>query len=213
MELKERILKEADQLFHAYGIRSVSMDDIARKVGVSKKTIYQYYKDKDDLVSVMVHEMLSQDIRDFQLISERARDAVEEITLGAEQIKKMIRMVNPVVVFDLQKYHPNAWSIYKRFKEQYFLGALIKLMQRGVEEGYFRKEINIEVLAKMRVEQVQMGFDPTLFPFDKYNVLDVQWEFFDHFVHGIVTLKGYSKLIQYRQVYHQSEKLSQSQPL
>jgi AcrR family transcriptional regulator len=212
LELKERILQEADQLFHAYGIRSVSMDDIARKAGVSKKTIYQYYKDKDDLVSVMVHEMLSQDIRHFQHISEKAQDAIEEVILGAEQIKKMIRMVNPVVVFDLQKYHPKAWSIYKNFKEQYFLGALIRLMQRGIEEGYFRKDINVEVLAKMRVEQVQMGFDPTLFPFDKYNVMDVQWAFFDHFIHGIVTLKGYSKLIQYRQVYYQNEKLSQSLP-
>lgn len=210
MELRERILQEADQLFHAYGIRSVSMDDIARKLGISKKTIYQYYKDKDELVCVMVHEMLSHDIREFQLISERAKDAIEEMLLGAEQVKKMIRTVNPVVVFDLQKYHPQAWNIYRTFKEQHFLGALIRLLQRGVAEGYFRKEINIEVLAKMRVEQVQMGFDPTLFPFDKYNVMEVQWEFFDHFIHGIVTLKGYSKLVQYRQAYYQNEKISQS---
>lgn len=209
MELKERILQEADQLFHAYGIRSVSMDDIARKVGISKKTIYQYYADKDDLVSVMVHRMLSQDMRAFETIAAQAKDAVEEMLMGAEQVKKMIRTVNPVVVFDLQKYHPKAWSVYKKFKEEYFLGALIRLLQRGVDEGYFRKEINIEVLAKMRVEQVQLGFDPTLFPFDKYNVMEVQWTFFDHFIHGIVTLKGYSKLIQYRQIYLQNEKLTQ----
>ncbi|MCS7018548.1 MAG: TetR/AcrR family transcriptional regulator [Cytophagales bacterium] len=209
MELKERILREADQLFHAYGIRSVSMDDIARKAGVSKKTIYQYYADKDDLVSVMVHEMLSEDMRAFEAIATQAKDAIEEMLLGAEQVKKMIRTVNPVVVFDLQKYHPKAWSVYKNFKEQYFLGALIKLLHRGIEEGYFRKELNVEVLAKMRVEQVQLGFDPTLFPFDKYNVMDVQWAFFDHFIHGIVTLKGYSKLIQYRQMYYQNEKLTQ----
>jgi AcrR family transcriptional regulator len=213
LELKERILQEADQLFHVYGIRSVSMDDIARRAGVSKKTIYQYYADKDDLVSTMVHQMLSQDIRDFQTIAQIAKDAIEEVVLGSEKIKTMIRSVNPVVVFDLQKYHPKAWSIYKNFKEQYFVGSLIRLMQRGIEEGYFRKDINVEVLAKMRVEQVQMAFDPALFPFDKYNVMDVQWAFFDHFIHGIITLKGYSKLIQYRQVYYQNEKNTQPLPL
>ncbi|MDW8211027.1 MAG: TetR/AcrR family transcriptional regulator [Cytophagales bacterium] len=209
MDIRERILQEADRLFHAYGIRSVSMDDIARKAGVSKKTIYQYYQDKDDLVSVMVYQMLSQYISDFEAISQRAQDAVEEMVLGTEQFRKMLRMVNPVVLFDLQKYHPKAWNTYQTFKEEHFLGALIRLLQRGIAEGYFRKEINVEVLARMRIEQVQMGFDPTIFPPDRYNVMEVQWEFFHHFLHGIVTLQGYSKLLHYRQLYCQTEKTPQ----
>ena len=99
-----------------YGLRSVSMDDIAGNMGISKKTIYQYYADKDELVEAVIDEELqrSQTICEHDRIS--SANAVHEIFLAMEMVVELLSSMNPSLVFDMQKYHPKAFQKFRSTK-------------------------------------------------------------------------------------------------
>jgi TetR/AcrR family transcriptional regulator, cholesterol catabolism regulator len=195
-------LSQADQLFNRYGIRSVTMDDIARDLGISKKTIYQYFADKEEMVMEVTKAAFDEQRCEWEAVTNMARDAVHELMLAAEHIEKAFRSMNPNLLYDLRKYHPASWDIYVQHKDSHFYQQVVSNLRRGVAEGYYRKEIQVEVIAKLRMEQVQMGFDPKVFPPDRYALADVQLQLLDHFIHGIVTLKGYSLVVQYKKEAH-----------
>jgi AcrR family transcriptional regulator len=113
MEAKERILQKAHELFNRYGIRSVSMDEIAAQLGISKKTVYQYYADKDELVSAVFNGIMShnkeQCLKDRQIAS----NAIHEVFLAFDMVKEMFAEMNPAVLFDMEKYHPSAFDTHR----------------------------------------------------------------------------------------------------
>ena len=115
--MKERIQKKADELFNKYGIRSVTMDEIATQLGMSKKTIYQIYKEKDDLVEQLCQlEMVKHECQ-FNEIASIAKDPIHEIMLISLRMSEMMQHINPVFFLDLQKFHPNAFLLFQKFKE------------------------------------------------------------------------------------------------
>nr|WP_281349583.1 TetR/AcrR family transcriptional regulator [Fulvivirga aurantia] len=177
-------------MFHKYGIRSVSMDDIARHLTVSKKTIYQYFKDKDEIVTLTLRAHMEMEMKEYDEVFEVATNAVEELALVSKCMRKDFKDMNPSLLFDMQKYHPGAWKIWLDFKNEFIKDHVVSNLKRGIEEGYFRKDIDVEVMAIFRVEQVQLAFDDSVFPSDQFDFKKVQMQFFNHFVHGIVTEKG-----------------------
>lgn len=197
MEVKDKIIEGASFLFHKYGVRSVSMDDIARHLSMSKKTLYQYFKDKDELVTIGIQRHMEKEKAEYQEIEATAKDAIHEMTGVSQCMRKNLRDLNASLLFDLQKYHPKAWGVWLDFKDNYIKDSIVATLCRGVEQGLFRKEIDPEVMAIFRVEQVQMAFDDRIFPANKYDFKEVQMKFLDHFIHGIVNEKGRKLLTQY----------------
>ncbi|MEQ8926281.1 MAG: TetR/AcrR family transcriptional regulator [Fulvivirga sp.] len=190
MSIEEKIIEGAGELFQKYGIRSVSMDDIARHLSISKKTIYQYYKDKDEIVSLALKKHMEFEKSEYDQIFDKGSNAIEELAKVSKCMRKDFKEMNPSLLFDMQKYHPNAWSIWLNFKNEYIKNQVMENLKKGIAEGYYREDINPDVLARMRVELVQMGFNEDIFPSDLYKLSELQLLFFDHFVHGIVTEKG-----------------------
>lgn len=189
-DVKQRIIKGAAELFHKYGIRSVSMDDIARHLSVSKKTIYQYVKDKDEIVLLALKMHMEMEKQEYNEIFENSANSVEELAKVSKCMRNDFKDMNPSLLFDMQKYHPNAWKLWLDFKHEFIKNHVVDNLKKGIEDGYFRKDIDPEVLAILRVEQVQMAFDDTIFPQDRFNFSETQIQFLNHFVHGIVTEKG-----------------------
>ncbi len=198
MEIKERIIAAADALFKKYGTRSVTMDDIARELSISKKTIYLYYKDKDEIVTLGTQAHIEQEEKEFVSISESSHSAIDEISKISQCIKKIVTEMNPSLLFDLQKYHHKSWDLYLNHKTKFIKNSVVNNLTRGVKEGYYRKEIDVEVMAIHRVAQVQMAFDDKIFPRDKFNFPDVQLQFFEHFIQGILTDKGRQSYKEYQ---------------
>lgn len=196
-ELRARIIEGAGELFQRYGVRSVSMDDIARHLTMSKKTIYQFFKDKDEVVMMALKSHMEYEKQEYGQIFNSDHNAIEELQLVTKCMRKDFKDMNPALLFDLQKYHPNAWKIWLEFKNEYIKKQVESNLKKGIEEGYYRKEINPEVLARLRVEQVQLAFDENVYPSDKYNLTELQLLLFDHFVHGLVTEKGKQMLKKY----------------
>ena len=108
LDIRESILEASYGLFHKYGIRSVSMDDIARELTISKKTIYQYFKDKDDLVSTVTKKQMDMERREIEEIEKSSVDAIDELAKMSVCVRKNLKEINPSLLFDLQKYHRKA---------------------------------------------------------------------------------------------------------
>lgn len=203
MESKAKIIAKSDELFQLYGVKSVTMDEIARELGISKKTIYQYFKDKDELVCESTLYILECDRKEFDEIQAQAGNSIEELFLISKCLRRNFENLNPSILFDLKRYHPKAWDIFIDFKESFFKQTVRQTLQRGINEEYFRGEIDVEILTVLRLEQVQMSFDPRIFPRNKFDFKEVQMQFFDHFVNGILTDKGrtyYNELFQLEDV-------------
>ena len=197
METRAKIIKGAAELFTKYGVRSVTMDDIARELSISKKTIYQYFKDKDEIVLMAVQSHAENEKEDYNYIFNRSRNPIEELTLMTRCMRDDFRDMNPSLIFDLQKYHPQAWKVIEDFKNSYIKNALVRNLRDGIEQGLYRENMDPEVLAIMRLEQVQLAFDSRLFPPDKFNLADTQLQFLSHYVNGIVTEKGRELYLEY----------------
>ena len=149
-----QILEKSRQLFYSYGIRSLSMDDISRHMGISKKTLYQYVSSKDDLVEKVMDYLLNHD----KLIQcDEANEALNaiDILLHASQIvNNEIKETNPVVVFDLQKYYPEVFAKFLEQKKQRIFDRIIQNMQQGIDEGYYRPDLKIELVARLYVNNL-----------------------------------------------------------
>lgn len=188
--MRERILQETEELTFRYGIKSVAMDDIARELGISKKTIYQHFEDKDAIILAVVRSHFEKE-RCIALEKQaEAKDPIQEVVWSSEMMRQQMAEMNPTVMFDMKKYHPKAWELFAEFKNNFVQSFIKENLLRGIEEGLYRNDINIEILAKMRLELVEIGFDPQVFPTAKFNMMDIQLVFLDHFIRGVVTEKG-----------------------
>jgi AcrR family transcriptional regulator len=198
MEIRKRIQEKATELFMRYGIRSVSMDDIATQLGMSKKTIYQSFADKDELVDAVVED----DIREMQnkcgACQYNAANAVEEIFLTMEMVQEQFRNMNPMVLYDLQKFHFRSFQKFMDHKNRFLLEIIRENMNKGITEGLYRADLNIDVLSKFRLESMMIPFNMDLFPPQKYNVGDVTQVIIEHFLFGLATEEGYQLILKYQ---------------
>lgn len=197
--MREKILESVTALFLRYGVRSVSMDDIARELGISKKTIYQHFKDKDELVFQITHAALVERQKEFEEIERGASNAIEEQVMISKCIRKDISQMNPSLMFDIEKYHPRAWEVYVDHEKNVIEESVKRNLRRGIEEGYFRSDINVEIIARLRLQQVRMSFSDRVFPGAEFDFKEVQLQLFDHFVHGLLTLEGIEMQRKYLQ--------------
>ncbi|WP_436516050.1 TetR/AcrR family transcriptional regulator [Ekhidna sp. To15] len=197
MEAKEKILNSAEELFIQYGIRSVTMDDVAREASMSKKTLYQYFDNKDGLVSEVALNHFEKETKEFEEIYGQSNDSIHEILLVSQCLRKHVFRMNPSLLYDMQKYHGKAWDNYQEFKHSTIRGHIERNIERGKEEGYFREDLDAKVLSILRVEGVQLVFNTKIFPREEYDFPTVQLQILDHFVHGLLTDKGRKKYEEY----------------
>lgn len=195
---QDRILKAAQELFFSYGIRSISMDDIARHLSISKKTIYQFFSDKDQIVLKLCRVDCEFNAGMMDHIACNAKDAIDEILKSMEFMSVLFKRMNPNVIYDMQKYHHNAWKEFQKFRAEHMMGRVEKNLNNGIKQGLYRPEINTRLLAKLRIEEVEMGMNPAIFPPSEFDISKVQTELLEHFIFGILTEKGIKELINYK---------------
>lgn len=201
MEVKERIQGKALEMFMRYGIRSVSMDEIAGQLGMSKKTLYQHFVDKDQLIEAVVSDDVRRGEQDCLSSCRTAENAVEEVFILMQSVLKQIREMNPVVVYDLQKFHPRAFKHFEKHKNEFILSMVKQNMERGIREELYREEISIDILSRYRLESMFIPFNMDVFPPSKYEVASVTREIMVHFTYGIATPKGFKLIQKYLKEY------------
>jgi AcrR family transcriptional regulator len=203
MSQTERIILGGEELFLKAGIKSVTMDDIAKHLGMSKKTIYQFFKDKNELVVALVKKKLQDDEDQMSDIINQSGNVIEEMINMMKCSEEIFSRINPIVIHDLQKYHPDAWRQFQNFKSDVLMRTLEELLTKGIKQGYIRPDIDVKIIARMRVTQVELGFNTSVFPVAEFNTWRVQQQFMEHFNYGICTLKGYKILNEYKNIHEE----------
>lgn len=198
-DIKEKITRGARDLFIKYGIRSVSMDDVARHLSMSKKTLYQYFSDKDELVLMITEHQLSHDQQKYDGMAKVSENAIDELVRISVCLKQDFQKIHPGLLYDLKKYHAKAWDSWMQHKQKHIHASIVRNLRQGIEEGFFRPEIHPEILATTRQELIQLTFDENIFPADKYNLAEVNLQLFEHFVYGLLTEKGRKAYEKYKQ--------------
>ena len=194
-----RIKEKARDLFMQYGLRSVSMDDIASSLGMSKKTIYQYYADKDELIVAVITGELERNQNICEQDRKSSVNAVHEIFLAMDMVVELFSTMNPSLIYDMQKYHPKAFLKFQQYKNDYLYNTIRDNMKRGIKEGLYRQDINLDILARYRVESMMLPFNPDFQIRLKYNLARIEEEFIIHFLFGLASPKGYKLIIKYQQ--------------
>jgi TetR/AcrR family transcriptional regulator, cholesterol catabolism regulator len=198
-ETSERLKQKAHQLFMQFGLRSVSMDDIAKELGISKKTIYQFYEDKDALVDDVMASVFENDMFVCERDRKVSENAVHEIFLAIDFIVEMFKNMNPSVLFDLQKHHPTSYIRFVKHKDEYLFSIIKNNLKRGIAEDLYRADIKVDVLARFRVESMMMPFNPEFLQKTGKNLALIEEEITIHFLYGLVSPKGYKIAVKYQE--------------
>jgi AcrR family transcriptional regulator len=199
MAARERILDTALKMFRIYGVKAVTMFDIARDCGISKKTVYEHFQDKQALVDEGLQQLLTNHGDYLKTNSQEAANAIEELLGNTRYITNMARTLNPVMLHDLQKYHPDIWSNVEKFRSEGVLYSIKENLKRGMAEGLYRQNLHINIVARMRQLQLEAAFDPEQYPADQYEMQTVMDQVTTHYLLGIATTKGQDLVNQFLQ--------------
>lgn len=197
MDINTRILAFAESLFMQRGIRAVSMDEIAVGLGMSKKTLYQYFAEKDELVDAVVAAHLAGMQADARQWRDQAQDAVHEMFIAMEQIQIHLSNMNPILLHDLQKFHPRAYQRFREHKDVFLFELIRSNMKWGMSEGLYRLDLDMDALCRYRLASMMIPFNTELFPPQQYNLGKLSQEILQHFVFGLATEKGHKRMMNY----------------
>lgn len=199
MDIKTRILKESEVLFKRAGVRSVTMDDIAAQLGISKKTLYLHFENKAAIVHEYGLRYFAEEVAKTDQYTADAHDPIHAVLLILEASVKSFRDMPGHLMYDIQKYYPETWQLFEAFKNDYALKTIRDNLVAGQQLGLYRQDFDVDLMAHMRLSQIDASFNPQFFPPDKFDIGQVQIAQFLHFLHGIVSLKGKHLLYQYLQ--------------
>ncbi|WP_158275652.1 TetR/AcrR family transcriptional regulator [Marinilabilia rubra] len=192
-EKRISIIKKGLELFNLYGIRSVTMDELAKEMGVSKKTLYQHFNNKNDLVTEIM-EHTSSEIKD-QLETDPCEDvnAIEEFFFHRRELFKKLSRQNTNIVFDLRKYYPEVYSRLKEMRRQLLYDAYIKNFKKGIQQNLYRQDLDIDFLSRLMTGSHVFIFDPTYGIFSEEELISDKFRtsLFSYHFKGICTDKGY----------------------
>ena len=197
---KSKILKGAEELIFKYGIKNITMDDIARHLSISKKTIYKYYKEKDEIVHSLMQLSIEGDKCRFKKIYDNSINVVEEVFEMMKEMREIFSKINPIVFHELNKYYPETWKEFQNFKSGFIQEMVENTLLKGQKDGFIRKDINVKLLAKLRVENIEMSLQGQVFAHDKFNMVEVQLAITEHFLYGVCTLKGHKLINKHKNI-------------
>lgn len=191
-EKVKHILEETTKLFIRYGVKSVSMDDVARHLGMSKKTLYQYFTDKKDLVTSVMNYHMNDTTECFHALAMEDGNAIDILLKVSRILIEKFGKLNSSVNYDLQKYYPEAFKAMMDHKKSHILENIERNLNRGIKEGYYRKDFNVTVVAYFYLVRMDHVFsiDPDNEPMKNISLETVLRELFVYHIRGIANEKG-----------------------
>lgn len=194
MEELEKILAQAELMFRKYGIRSVTMSDLARELGMSKKTLYVHLENKRDLISKIMANHIDREQQMILQCKKEAENALDEMMRISIQVQETIKNINPSILFDLRKYHYPIWEQFEVFRKEFIYSTMQENMERGKQEGIYRSDLNSDIISRIYISTVELFADDELFPAESFPRSDLHLQMISYHLHGIISDKGKSLL-------------------
>lgn len=192
--MKDKIIRETKELFFRYGIKSITMEDIARELGISKKTLYQHFDNKNDLLLEVINLHDREEKARLIEIQSVATDAIDEMIRIAKYFDQMLKQVSPSLVFDVQKYHRDAWEKMNKMHNEDVYKEIFANLRRGIEEGLYRDDFDTDIIAKIYVSTSILSTRSDVFAPNDYKMHDIHRTNMLYHLHGIVSAKGLEQL-------------------
>lgn len=192
---KPLLLRIRDLLF-LYGTKSITLDDIASRMGISKKTIYSCCPDKKNLVDRIVVDYLSSHRAEAERVRAESRHAIDEVLQMARLARARMEQVSPAFLFDLNKYYPDIWARFEQYRTHEIFGQVVDVIKRGQQEGLFRTDLDTEIVAAMHLQHIRLLTEPGQQPRPERPVGDLIRHIISIFLQGIVTRKGLDVMSQ-----------------
>lgn len=194
MSQKKQILTKAEELFFRLGVKSITMDDLSRELGISKKTLYLFVDNKADLVNKTLIRHFEKEKKDTISLTEASQNAIDEIIRIAEHSLRRFRSMHPSSIYDIKKYYPKAWDIIEQYKMEFIYKHIKENLARGKREKLYRENINEDIISRIYLQIIDFIVNPHNFPATDYNFIDLYKEFISYHLQGIVTAAGYEYL-------------------
>jgi AcrR family transcriptional regulator len=202
--MEEAIINKAGQLFFRYGLKSVSMDDVAKEAGISKKTIYQHYADKEHLINELVDAVINQYFGEYKKCYAEATDAIDEVIKQSNAPFEIWVNISPVFFHELERSFSTAWNKLEAYRRNLLLPAISNNLQIGIADGDYRDELDVALTAEIRLNQLMTALQPQVFSNKKHSVRELMNELTLLYLHGITTPKG--KKLLYKYIKNTNEK-------
>ncbi len=184
------LLLTVSGLFMTYGIKSLTMDDIARHLGISKKTLYKSVSDKKDLVKKCMKLAIENDECALCEIENATGNAIDKVYSINKMVSLKLQSIQPSVIYDLQRYYPEAWGVMENHKKDFILNQIESNILEGIEEGLYRDNLNPKLVATIYVTLIDAIFDSKLFRDTKYSFEEMHVEIARYHLKGIASEKG-----------------------
>lgn len=189
-ERRDYILRNVGQLYLKHGIRAVTMDMVAAEFGISKKTLYQFFNDKKDLVEQVINYFLNKSTLDFT--NNAANNAIDQVMLMRNHVAQILKQFNNTLEFDLKRTYPSLYERVRVVKRKRIYEYTVKNINKGIENGLFRAELDAEFIAKLQVGRMLYTLNPENEIFDVSEMASIQLfdQVMDYHMHAICTEKG-----------------------
>lgn len=189
-EVKEKILIEAETLFMRFGFKSITMDDVARELGISKKTLYLHFTDKNELVNECVEHHLTRINTICEQFIDEKGDAISILLAITQYTSGMLKAISLSSMYDLKKYFKQAWDKLEANRKQFIYSSIKSNLEQGIRKGLYRKEINVESVARIYVHLVGYLIDPENYDRDDMDLRTTHLEIIKYHLHAVCTPKG-----------------------
>ncbi|MCJ8163837.1 TetR/AcrR family transcriptional regulator [Pontibacter sp. E15-1] len=190
MTLLETILEETLSIFKAEGIEANSEEDLFRKLDIRKSTYHELFQNKAELVRQVVLFDIDRQKRALAQLLADAQNPVEEIMFLIRNGVTQMQNTHPLYLTDVQQHYPEAWALLQDYLDNYAQRLNAEVINRGILQGYFRKDINLQLVTKIILEQFYMMINPAVFPPERYNLSEVFRSIYLYYVRGICTEQG-----------------------
>jgi TetR/AcrR family transcriptional regulator, cholesterol catabolism regulator len=198
---QESILIIASRLFEQFGIRSVSIDNVCSELRISKKTFYNYFPQKEDLVeAVLVYQHKVQQEKFLKIY--KNKNAIDSLILTIREIRKTIGQESMAMCNDLEKYYPKVNEKFEQITREEMRGGFERFLNQGIEEGYFREDLDVEMIALFHSLQMKKTFEQMSQDPKKYSKKRIFEFFTDLMIHLIANEKGLKYMDEH---YNKSE--------
>lgn len=196
LEQLHQLLHRVRDLFFRYGIKSMTMDDIAQQLGMSKKTIYAHFPDKKSLLKALMSDFLNNHHREMVEAKAQSENAIDEMFRNAALGIQRMDRITPSFLFDLRKYHGDIWSQFEEFRATALYAGITANIHRGMDEGLFRRDLDVDVVAHMHMEHLNLIVDPGHFAELSKPMRTVMYTIMVTFTRGLATSDGMRVLDQ-----------------
>ncbi|MCX6183297.1 MAG: TetR/AcrR family transcriptional regulator [Bacteroidetes bacterium] len=188
------LYRRTTEVYMKNGIKNITMDDMAKELKVSKKTLYKYVKDRPELAAKSMEWKLAYDKKFVNDILAKNLNAIEELCEISNFYCANLMQMHPSLHFDLEKYYRHAWEQFIEYRNSFLYNTMLSNVNKGIRDGLYRADFDIEVIVTLYIMKVDMVFDPRVFPISKFKFAEVYIEMVKYHLSGIASEKGLKEM-------------------